>query len=54
MILNNWIAGFSFIVVMMPHYLLRVNKEEQMMIDQFGDEYEEYMKTTGRIFPKRF
>ena len=54
LILNNWIAGFSFIVVMVPHYLLRVNKEEQMMIEQFGDDYEEYKKTTGRIFPKRF
>lgn len=52
LILHNWIAGFSFIVVMVPHYFLRVNKEEQMMIDQFGDEYQEYMKTTGRILPK--
>lgn len=52
LILHNWIAGFSFIVVMIPHYLLRVGKEEQMMIDQFGDEYTEYMKTSGRIFPK--
>lgn len=52
LILHNWIAGFSFIAVMVPHYLLRVEKEEQMMIDQFGEEYREYMKTTGRILPK--
>jgi protein-S-isoprenylcysteine O-methyltransferase Ste14 len=52
MILNNWIAGFSFFIVMVPHYLLRVGKEEQMMIDQFGEEYRVYMKTTGRILPK--
>ena len=52
LILHNWIAGFSFIAVMIPHYLLRVNKEEQMLIDQFGKEYEDYMSVTGRIFPK--
>ena len=52
LILHNWIAGFSFIIVMVPHYLLRVDKEEKMMLDQFGIEYEEYMKTTGRIIPK--
>ena len=52
LILHNWIAGFSFIIVMVPHYLLRVDKEEKMMLDQFGVEYEEYMKTTGRIIPK--
>lgn len=52
LILHNWIAGYSFIVVMIPHYLMRVGKEEQMMVEQFGGEYEDYMKTTGRIFPK--
>lgn len=52
LILNNWIAGFSFILVMVPHYLIRVDKEEQMMIEQFGQEYEEYKKRSGRIFPK--
>lgn len=52
LILHNWIAGFSFIAVMIPHYLVRVGKEEQMMIDQFGDEYRSYQQNTGRIFPK--
>ena len=52
MMLANWIAGFSFIVAMIPHYLLRVGKEEQMMIDQFGEAYITYIDKTGRIFPK--
>lgn len=52
LMLHNWIAGYSFIVVMIPHYLLRVGKEEQMMVEQFGERYREYMKSSGRIFPK--
>ena len=31
---------------------LRVAPEEGAMIEQFGDEYREYMKRTGRILPK--
>ena len=31
---------------------LRVNTEEQAMLEQFGDEYREYMKRTGRYLPK--
>lgn len=29
----------------------RIPSEEQMMIERFGDEYLEYMKRTGRLFP---
>jgi protein-S-isoprenylcysteine O-methyltransferase Ste14 len=32
--------------------LYRVPKEEQMMIEAFGEEYKAYMKHTGRFFPK--
>ena len=33
-------------------YFLRVPKEEEMMIAEFGDEYREYMRVTGRVIPK--
>jgi protein-S-isoprenylcysteine O-methyltransferase Ste14 len=52
LMLQNWIAGFSFLVVAVPQYFLRVGAEEEMMIKKFGDEYSEYMKTTGRLLPK--
>ena len=52
LILHNWIAGFSFIVVMVPHYLIRIGEEEKMMIEQFGFAYKDYMKRTGRVLPK--
>ena len=31
---------------------LRIPKEEQMMIEQFGEAYEAYMQRTESIFPK--
>jgi protein-S-isoprenylcysteine O-methyltransferase Ste14 len=30
----------------------RVPREEQMMLEAFGDEYKPYMQRTGRFFPK--
>jgi protein-S-isoprenylcysteine O-methyltransferase Ste14 len=47
----NWI----FLVICMlsiAGVLWRVPKEEQMMIDTFGDEYKAYMQRTSRYLPK--
>jgi protein-S-isoprenylcysteine O-methyltransferase Ste14 len=52
LLLPNWIAGFAGIVGFGALYLLRVGPEEQLMIDQFGDEYHAYMARTGRLLPK--
>ena len=52
LLLQNWIAGFLNLLVFLPFYFLRVKAEEQMMLDSFGTQYQEYMKTTGGILPK--
>jgi len=52
LMLNNWIAGYSFLIVFLPHYLYRVRIEEKMMIVEFGEEYINYMRITGRLFPR--
>ena len=54
MLLHNWIAGFSLLIVTIPQFLLRIGDEEAMMLDKFGDEYKQYMQKTGRFFPKLF
>ncbi|TFG50406.1 MAG: isoprenylcysteine carboxylmethyltransferase family protein [Anaerolineales bacterium] len=54
LMLQNWIAGFSFLVVTLPQYLLRVDDEEEMMLKKFGEDYKKYTKQTGRLFPKLF
>lgn len=52
LLLQNWIAGLSALVSFGLLYFLRVSREEQMMVDQFGQEYRAYMSRTGRIFPR--
>jgi len=51
-LLDNWIVLIYGILAWGILYFLRVKKEEEMMIGEFGDEYKIYMKNTGRLFPK--
>ena len=48
---DNWfiamLGALTFIVM-----AIRTPKEESNLIEKFGDEYREYMKRTGRFFPK--
>jgi protein-S-isoprenylcysteine O-methyltransferase Ste14 len=53
LVLQNWLAGWLFAAGFAVMYFVRLPREEKMMIEQFGDPYREYMKRTGRIFPKR-
>jgi protein-S-isoprenylcysteine O-methyltransferase Ste14 len=52
MILPNYVAGFSGLVPFGTLYFLRVGKEEKMMMETFGSDYEKYMRKTCRLFPK--
>lgn len=47
----NWIFTGICILVFLG-LLWRIPREEQMMVDAFGDEYKSYMQHTGRLFPK--
>lgn len=52
LMLHNWIAGYTILIVSVVQYLERVNTEEQMMSEQFGERYETYMQRTGRLVPR--
>ena len=52
LLLQNWIAGFLNLIAFIPFYFLRVKAEEQMMLDSFGTQYQEYMNKTGGVVPK--
>jgi protein-S-isoprenylcysteine O-methyltransferase Ste14 len=47
----NWIL-LLFLIIAIPYTYWRLSKEEEMLIEQFGDQYREYIKRTGRLFPK--
>lgn len=48
---DNWLF-FVILLAMIPSIYIRMNKEEKMLIEQFGDQYRAYMKRTGRLFPR--
>ena len=52
LLIQNWIAGPAGLIVLVPFYLLRRRAEETMMLEQFGDQYREYLESTGSILPK--
>lgn len=52
MLLPNWLAGFSALVPFTLLYLIRRPREEQMMCNIFGEEYQAYMQRTGRLIPR--
>lgn len=52
LLLQNWIAGFINLLVFIPFYILRVGAEEQLMLEQFGDQYRSYVQKVGGVLPK--
>ena len=52
LLLANWIAGLAGLASVALLVIVRVPREERMMIEQFGDEYREYMRRTGGVLPR--
>lgn len=47
---NILLMVFALLVAVPFPWIAR--REERMLLDRFGNEYREYMKTTGRFFPR--
>jgi protein-S-isoprenylcysteine O-methyltransferase Ste14 len=47
----NWIF-VAMAVLSIAGTMARIPKEEQMMLEAFGDEYKAYMQRTGRFLPR--
>ena len=48
---SNWFIGFCGLAIIVSVIAIRIPEEEKLLIEQFGDEYREYMKTTGALLP---
>lgn len=53
-LLANWLAGWSGFASFGMLYLVRRPREEAMLREAFGDEYRDYQRQTGRLFPRFF
>ncbi len=51
LLLPNWIAGPAGLVGFGILFFARVNAEEQMMQEKFGDAYRDYVRRTDRVVP---
>ena len=52
LLLENWLAGWYSLITFALMYFVRTPREERMMRESFGQEYEDYMRKTGRLFPR--
>lgn len=53
MMADNWFIALLGILAFIG-MAIRTPKEEANLIEKFGDEYRDYMKRTGRFFPKLY
>lgn len=52
LLIQNWIAGWSSVAAFALLYFVRVPYEEGMMQERFGEAYVQYMKRSGRLWPR--
>ncbi len=52
LLLANWLVAVSYLGNAVLMYCTRATQEEELLIEEFGDEYREYMSRTGRVLPR--
>ncbi len=48
----NWLVGLPGVLSLTVIVLNRIDREEAVMIERFGDDYRQYMTRTGRFLPR--
>jgi protein-S-isoprenylcysteine O-methyltransferase Ste14 len=48
----NWMIGLTWIGMSALEVASRISYEESLMLESFGDQYRDYMKKTGSLFPR--
>jgi protein-S-isoprenylcysteine O-methyltransferase Ste14 len=49
---SNWLIGLTWAGMTVLDIASRIGFEESLMLEYFGEQYQEYMKKTGRLLPK--
>ena len=50
---ENWVIGVTGTAVIVTLMTLRIVREEELLCERFGDEYEQYRRSTGMFIPLR-
>jgi len=48
----NWFIGLAWLGMTVLEVASRVDFEESLMLEYFGDQYRDYMQKTGRLLPR--
>lgn len=49
---DHWGVGGCFLALLLFVVVVRLRTEEEALVEQFGDDYREYMARTGRFWPR--
>jgi len=49
---SHWLIGLCWLIMTVLEVVSRIGFEESLMIEFFGEQYRDYMKTTGRLLPR--
>ncbi len=52
LMIHNWLCGFAGFVLIIFIMVLRIPREERLLLSQYGEEYRRYMQTTGGLLPR--
>ena len=50
--IQNWIAGPASLFLVTPFCIYQIRREESLMVKFFGDDYRNYIRETGMLWPK--
>jgi protein-S-isoprenylcysteine O-methyltransferase Ste14 len=50
--IQNWIAGPVSVLLVTPFCIYQIRREEFLLIKFFGDDYRDYVRNTGMLWPK--
>jgi protein-S-isoprenylcysteine O-methyltransferase Ste14 len=50
--IQNWIAGPVSLIFATPFLIYQIRREESMLIKYFGEDYKNYVRETGMIWPR--
>jgi protein-S-isoprenylcysteine O-methyltransferase Ste14 len=52
LILGSWSGTVIMVLALLPFLIIRIRIEERTLLEAFGEEYRQYMLSTGRFLPR--